>query len=800
MSSEHILKYNTPATDFNEALPVGNGRIGGMIYGGTDKELINLNEDSVWSGGLRNRVNPDSKEGLEEVRKLLFDGKIPEAEKTAMDKMAGVSPNSRHYMPLGDLNVDFAYHSTPEHGENVLPAAGTAAGAEAADEGNLRDYVRKLDISEAVASVKYSIGKNTYTREYFVSAPDNAFIMHIEASEKGSIFFDAGIDGRDDYYDDNRPVCREDDTPKEYDTHKTGSASKNMILFNGGTGSEDGIFFTAVLAGSCKGGSIRTVGGKIRVEGADEATLILTARTSFYENKAASDNGASHKKSCDTDAINDANKALEKEYEELKNSHISDYKKLYERVELVLDDNSAGASDLPTNERLKRMSDGSRETADNKLMELYFNFGRYLMISGSRPGTQPLNLQGIWNKDMWPAWGSKFTVNINAEMNYWPAEKCNLSECHLPLFDLLERVRNNGRKTAAEMYGINKGYVCHHNTDIWGDCAPQDKWIPATIWPMGGAWLALHVFEHYEYTGDINFLREKYHLIKEAAEFFTEFLIEDKKGRLVTCPSVSPENTYMTKEGEKGCMCIGPSMDSQILTVLFDDVIKSAEILGTDRELAEQLKEIKSRLPKPEIGKYGQIKEWAEDYDEVEIGHRHISQLFALHPADLITPAHAPELAKAARATLERRLSHGGGHTGWSRAWIANMWARLYDGEKVYDNLVKLLGNSTNPNMFDNHPPFQIDGNFGGTAAIAEALLQCTGGEIILLPALPKQWKDGSIEGLRAKGGCTLNISWKDGKLTRAELIPDRDGEYKVRYGEKVYDIIAKKGKIEVIV
>ncbi len=790
MSSEHILKYNTPATDFNEALPVGNGRIGGMIYGGTDKELINLNEDSVWSGGLRNRINPDSKEGLEEVRKLLFDGKIPEAEKTAMDKMAGVSPNSRHYMPLGDLNVDFEYHSTPGRGENVLPTAGT----EAADNGILRDYIRKLDISEAVASVKYSIGNNTYTREYFVSAPDNAFIMHLEASEKGSIFFDAGIDGRDDYYDDNRPVCASDGN------EKTGTASKNMILFNGGTGSEDGIFFSAVLAGSVKGGSLRTVGGKIRVEGADEATLILTARTSFYENKAASDNDAFHKKSCDTDAINDANKALEKEYEELKNSHISDYKKLYERVELVLDDNSAGASDLPTNERLKRMSDGSGETADNKLMELYFNFGRYLMISGSRPGTQPLNLQGIWNKDMWPAWGSKFTVNINAEMNYWPAEKCNLSECHLPLFDLLERVRNNGRKMAAEMYGINKGYVCHHNTDIWGDCAPQDKWIPATIWPMGGAWLALHVFEHYEYTGDIDFLREKYHLLKEAAEFFTEFLIEDKKGRLVTCPSVSPENTYMTQDGEKGCMCIGPSMDSQILTVLFDDVIKSAEILGTDRELAEQLKEIKSRLPLPEIGKYGQIKEWAEDYDEVEIGHRHISQLFALHPADLITPAHTPELAKAARATLERRLSHGGGHTGWSRAWIANMWARLYDGEKVYDNLVKLLGNSTNPNMFDNHPPFQIDGNFGGTAAIAEALLQCTGGEIILLPALPKQWKDGSIEGLRAKGGCTLNISWKDGKLTRAELIPDRDGEYKVRYGEKVYDIIAKKGKIEVIV
>ena len=518
MSNSNRLIYNSPANDFNEALPIGNGRIGGMIYGGTEKELINLNEDSIWSGGLRNRVNPDSKEGLEEVRKLLFEGKISEAEQAAMDKIAGVSPNSRHYMPLGDLNIEFSHNSTDVSS----------------------DYLRTLDISEAVATVSYHLNGVKYTREYFVSAPDNALVIHIESSEKGCICLDAQIDGRDDYYDDNRPV------------------SDGMILYNGGTGSKDGIFFAAVLAASCKGGKLRTVGGEIRIENADEATIFLTSRTSFYDDEY------------EKTALSDAESALKKDYILIKEDHIKDYRKYYDRVSLNIAgyDEKQGAG-LPgnktTDERIKNPE------GDNSLMELYFNFGRYLMISGSRPGTQPLNLQGIWNKAMWPAWGSKFTVNINAEMNYWPAEKCNLSECHLPLFDLLERVRNNGRKTAEEMYGIGKGYVCHHNTDIWGDCAPQDKWIPATIWPMGGAWLALHVFEHYEYTGDVDFLREKYHLIKEAAEFFTEFLIEDKKGRLVTCPSVSPENTYMTKEGEKGCMCIGPSMDSQILRVLFDD-------------------------------------------------------------------------------------------------------------------------------------------------------------------------------------------------------------------------------------
>lgn len=733
--TETILRYKTSARDFSEALPIGNGRMGGMVFGKPADELIRLNEDSLWSGGLRHRINPNAKEGLAEIRELLKEGDIPAAERVAFTKMQGVPENMRHYMPLGDLTISMEFG------------------------GKARDYSRILDLSTAVTGVSFSANGVLYTRNVFCSAPDQVMVVDIHSDTPNSVSLTCGLGGREDYYDENRPC------------------GDNMIIFTGGTGSADGIFFAACLGAKAEGGTVETIGNKISIKNANSVMLILSARTSFYtENYIES-------------AEVDVEMALDCSYDELYYRHVSDYKELFDRVELSLNDNSGeNLSGFAVDERLSRLQgdvmdsrDCERLIHDNKLIELYFNYGRYLMISASRAGTQPMNMQGIWNEDMLPKLGSRYSVNINTEMNYWCAESCNLPECHLPLFDLLERVCENGSVTAKEMYGIEKGFVCHHNTDIWGDTAPQDLWMPSTLWVTGGAWLALHIFEHYEYTLDVDFLNEKYHILKAAAEFFAEFLIEDSEGRLVTCPSVSPENTYITKKGITGCLCMGPSMDSQIITVLFNDVIKAAEILGKDSKFADKLKTLLERIPAPETGKYGQIKEWAADYDEVEAGHRHVSQLFALHPADIITPAKTPRLADAARATLVRRLVHGGGHTGWSCAWITNMWARLGDGHMVYENLKKLITHSTNPNLINKEPSFRVDGNFGGTAAITEALLQSTAGTITLLPALPDEWSEGSIRGIRGKGGFEFEMSWKNGRLEKASVISHYGGVCRLR-------------------
>ena len=716
-----LLWYKSPAENWDEALPVGNGRLGGMIFGKPADELIQLNEDSIWSGGFRKRNNPKAYENLEKMRTLIRQGKTAEAEALCSDAFYGTNENQRHYHPLGDFHIW---------------QGGTDG---------YTDYERSLDLENSVCETKWKSGGVSYSRTVFASCPDNVIVIRFAAGQKGKISFTALIDGKDDDYDKN----------EAYDP--------NTLIFT----MSDGVPYAAAISCSAKGGEYSNGGkaccdaNRISVANADEATITIACQTAFrtsdYEKLA----------------ISQAKAAIRKGFVNLMAWHVADYRALYGRCALDLCDNSGGNSELPTNERLQKLKDGEK---DNKLVQMYFNFSRYLMISGSRQGTLPLNLQGIWNKDMWPAWGGKYTININTEMNYWGAEIQNLSECHTPLFDHIERMRENGRVTAREMYRC-RGTMCHHNTDIWGDTAPQDKWLPGTLWPMGMAWLCTHLYEHYLFTGDKLFLAEKYDTIREAAEFFADFLIEDDKGRVITSPSVSPENTYIAKDGAKGTICQGPSMDSQILHELFTAVIKCSEALDEsvkpedDKEFVEEIKSLRDRLPKPEVGKYGQIMEWAEDYDEAEPGHRHISQLFALYPYDLITKRHTPEFAAAAEATLIRRLTHGGGHTGWSRAWIINMWARLGDGARVGENISALLAWSTNINMFDMHPPFQIDGNFGGGAGIAEALVQSHSGEISLLPAVPDEWESGSVRGMMARGGFELSFEWSGGRVTRLEIL-----------------------------
>jgi len=477
-------------------------------------------------------------------------------------------------------------------------------------------------------------------------------------------------------------------------------------------------------------------------------------------------------------------------YEELFEEHKEDYRTLFARVEFQLD-GVEKFDVIPTNERIER---AAKETPDIGLSKMLFDYGRYLLISCSRPGGLPATLQGIWNQDFTPPWESKYTININTEMNYWLAESCNLSECHMPLFDLLERMVENGRRTAEKMYGC-RGFVAHHNTDIHGDTAPQDTWYPATYWVMGAAWLCTHLWTHYEYTLDREFLERSYPIMCEAALFFIDFLVE-KDGYLVTCPSLSPENTYCLPNGEMGAVSYGATMDNQILRDLFSQCLAAGKILqATNSAFLEKAEYVLQKLLPTRIGSDGRIMEWMEEYEECEPGHRHISHLYGLHPSEQITVDNTPKLAEAARKTLETRLKNGGGHTGWSRAWIINHYAKLWDGEIAYHNIEQMLASSIYPNLFDRHPPFQIDGNFGVTAAIAEMLVQSTAERIILLPALPVAWTTGSVKGLRIKGNAEISLKWEEHKLTECTIHAYEKLHTRIIYRNKTMKIILEKGE-----
>lgn len=728
------LWYSKPADSWEEALPIGNGRMGAMIYGSVETERIQLNEDSVWYGSYVDRNNPDALKNLPRIREMILNGQIPEAEELMLYALSGIPQSQRPYQSLGDLTIRFK-------GMN----------------GSKTDYIRSLSLDNATHTMQVKVGEHVYTRETFLSAADDVMVVRIKADEKNKISFSALLT-RERFYD------------------RVVGVTQDTIMLNGNLG-QGGLSFAMMLKAVAEGGTCEVIGEHLIVNNADAVTLLFTAGTTF---RFQDTKQQLHKI---------LSKAAKQSYEELKERHINDYKRLYDRVNFELD-GIESYEVLTTEERLKKATNGE---VDKGIAKLYFDYGRYLLIACSREGSLPANLQGIWNKDMSPAWDSKYTININTEMNYWPAEVCNLSECHMPLFDLIKRMVRNGQKTAKTMYNC-RGFVAHHNTDLWGDTAVQDHWIPSSYWVMGAAWLCTHQWMHYEFTRDKKFLKEVFPIMREAALFFLDFLIEDK-GYLKTCPSVSPENTYILPNGVQGSVTVGATMDNQILRDLFNQCLKAAEILGVQDAMTKQIQDALVKLVPTQIGEHGNIMEWAEDYEELEPGHRHISHLYALHPSSQITMDNTPELAMAAKRTLEQRLAHGGGHTGWSRAWIINLYAKLWDGEKAYNNLELLLSKSTLPNLFDNHPPFQIDGNFGATAAIAEMLVQSTDKRIVLLPALPDIWKDGSIKGLCVRGGAEIALEWHDGQLTNFIMKAKNELHTNVIYGKKRIEVSLAAGE-----
>ncbi|MGM0883780.1 MAG: glycoside hydrolase family 95 protein [Bacillota bacterium] len=745
------LWYDKPADNWNEALPIGNGRLGAMVFGKVYSERIQLNEDSVWYGGPMDRNNPDALKHLPRIRELIFEGKVKEAERLAAFALPGVPEGQRHYEPLGNFYLFFG-----------------------GEEGEITEYIRELDLETGVAAVSYNRDGVQYRREIFTSFPNQSLVIRLTADTPGSLTFHTQLARG------NEP-WNYDPIGKHKFKYQVGfnayvdesrALSDDSTMMRGQCGGRDGITFASMFKVKAEGGNVSTIGNTVLVEGADSATIYLAAGTTFR-----TDDPLAYCK----DKIEEAQGYP---YDQLRTRHIEDYQSLFNRVSFTLP-NSDSLDRLPTDARLRRISAGER---DDGLVAVYFQFGRYLTIAGSRPGSLPTTLQGIWNQDMLPIWDSKYTININTQMNYWPSEACNLAECHLPLFELLERMRVPGRRTAQVMYGCN-GFMAHHNTDIWADTAPQDVCLSSTVWVLGAAWLCLHLWEHYEYGGDLEFLRNAYDTIKEAAEFLVDYMVEDGEGRLVICPTLSPENEYRLPSGETGVLCSGASMDSQIVRALFKNCIDAAGKLGIDSGFAAHLRLLLEKIPQPQIGRYGQIQEWADDYEEIEPGHRHISQLFALHPGNQITVRETPELALAARKTLERRLSHGGGHTGWSRAWIANMWARLEDGQLAYENIEALLGHSSLPNLFCTHPPFQIDGNFGGTSAIAQMIIQSHRDEIHLLPAIPECWDTGSFSGMRARGGVEIDCSWKEGAVISVKVKAAKDQTIKLRAKDIVREL-----------
>jgi alpha-L-fucosidase 2 len=730
-----VLRYDRPARDWNEALPVGNGRLGAMVFGGAPRERIQFNEETLWTGGPHDYSHPGASESLPAIRDLLFAGRPREAEKLAMERFMSVPLGQMAYQPFGDLSIDFPGHEA------------------------FTDYERSLDVERALSTVRYKVGGTTFYREVFASHPDQVIVVRLSADKKKALTFTVGLD-----------------SPHERKGVRTVGPVQTLEV-----AVKDGALRGVAMVRAETDGAVREEGGTIGVTGATRAVLTLGAATNFvsYED-VGGDPGER------AGAV--LGRVKGKSFARIRRDHIADYRSLFDRFDV--DFGSNGRENLPMDRRLRLFN---QMPDDPALLSLYVQYGRYLLISSSRPGTQPANLQGIWNQDLDPAWGSKYTTNINAEMNYWPAEVTNLADCHEPFLRLVEECARTGRTTAKVHYGA-EGWVLHHNTDLWRGTAPINH-ANHGIWQGGGGWVGRHLWEHYLFGRDEAFLRERaWPVMREAARFYAQALVPDPRtGRLISSPSNSPEI---------GGLVAGPTMDHQIIRSLFAACVEASSILGEDREFAAELARLIPRIAPNRVGRLGQLQEWLDDVDDPNEHHRHVSHLWGVHPGADITWQDSPELMRAARQSLLFRGDEG---TGWSLAWKINLWARFFDGDRGYELLKLLLrvkddasavrGGGSYINLFDAHPPFQIDGNFGGAAGIVELLVQSHQGFVDVLPALPAALPEGSLRGVRSRGGFELDLAWQAGRLTRLAVLSTAGRPCRIRYRGRIEEFPTEKGK-----